>query len=98
MSRKSEARQRAVEEKILQYKAVVEYLSGKSDVATIPRPNQACIEQVLLKGGWKLLGGSWAKDGQVLDLIKAGIKEFQTQYDRLRAEHLRKTVKTFKEG
>lgn len=98
MSAKKEARQRAVEQKILQYKAVVEYLSGKSDVASIPRSNQVCIENVLLKAGWKLLGGSWAKDGQALDLIKAGIKEFGEQYDRLRREHLKTTVKNFTEG
>jgi hypothetical protein len=98
MSAKKEARLRQVEEKILQYKAVVEYLSKKSDVASIPHSNQVCIENVLLKGGWKLLGGSWCKDGQKLDLIQAGIKEFGDQYDRLRREHLRKTVKTFKDG
>ena len=98
MSAKKEARLRQVEEKILQYKAVVDYLRPKTDVATIPRSNQVCIETMLLKGGWKLLGGSWAKDGQTLDLIQAGIKEFGAQYDRLRAEHLRKTVANFKEG
>jgi hypothetical protein len=98
MSAKKDARLRAVEQQILQYKAVVDYLSGKTDVASIPRSNQVCIEKVLLKGGWKLLGGSWAKDGQSLDLVKAGIKEFGEQYDRLKREHLRKTVTNFKEG
>lgn len=98
MSLKKELRLRAVEERILQYKAVVDYLATKTDVAAIPRSNQACIESMLQKGGWKLLGGSWAKDGQTLNLIEAGKKEFQAQYDRLRAEHLRKTVKNFKEG
>lgn len=98
MSRKSEARQRAVEEQILQYKAVVEYLSVKSDVAAIPHRNQVCIEQVLMKGNWTRLNGSWCKDGLALDLIQAGIKEFQVQYDRLRADHLLKTVKSLKEG
>jgi hypothetical protein len=98
MSAKTEARLRAVEEKILQYKAVVDYLATKTDVASIPRSNQVCIETVLLKGGWKLLGGSWAKDGQTLNIIQAGIKEFGEQYDRLKREHLRKTVKNFKDG
>lgn len=92
---KKELRLRAVEQKILQYKAVVDYLATKTDVSSIPNSNQVCIETMLQKGGWKLLGGSWCKDGQSLNLIQAGIKEFQAQYDRLRAEHLRKTVKTF---
>jgi hypothetical protein len=96
MSAKKEARLRQVEEQILQYKAVVDYLATKkTDVASIPRSNQVCIESMLHKGGWKLLGGSWCKDGQTLNLIEAGKKEFQAQYDRLRAEHLRKTVKNF---
>jgi hypothetical protein len=91
MAKKVEARQRAVEQKILQYKAVVEYLSGKTDAASIPRyPTSTCIETTLLKGGWKLLDGSWCKDGQTLNLIEAGIKEFGEQYDRLKREHLRR--------
>jgi hypothetical protein len=98
MSAKKEARLRAVEQQILQYKAVVDYLATKTVVASIPRSNQVCIENVLLKARWKLLGGLWSKDGQSLDLIKAGIKEFGEQYDRLKREHLRKTVKNFTEG
>lgn len=98
MSAKKEAKQRQAEQKILQYQAVVEYLRSRSDVAAIPHSNRVCIENVLLKGGWKLLGGSWCKDGQKLDLIQAGIKEFGDQYDRLKREHLKTTVKNFKEG
>lgn len=98
MSAKQEARLRQVEEKILQYRAVVDYLRTKTEVSTIPRTNQVCIESVLMKGGWKLLGGSWRKNGQAMGLIQAGIKEFGDQYDRLRREHLRKTVKNFTEG
>jgi hypothetical protein len=98
MSAKREAKQREAEQRILQYKAVIEYLRTKTDVAAIPRSNQVCIENVLLKGGWKLLGGSWAKGGQSLDLIRAGIKEFGDQYDRLKREHLKTTVQNFMEG
>jgi hypothetical protein len=98
MSAKKEARQRAVEQQILQYRSVVEYLSTKTAVASIPRSNQVCVEAMLLKGGWKLAGGSWTKDGQALDLIEAGKKEFGAQYDRLRREHLKTQVKNFTEG
>jgi hypothetical protein len=98
MSAKKEARQRAVEQKILQYKAVVDYLSAKKDVSAIGPSNQVCIETVLRKSGWILLGGSWCKGGQALNLIQAGIKEFGEQYDRLRRAHLKTTVQNFKDG
>jgi hypothetical protein len=53
---------------------------------------------VLRKSGWILLGGSWCKGGQALNLIQAGIKEFGEQYDRLRRAHLKTTVQNFKDG
>jgi hypothetical protein len=98
MAKKTEARQRAVEQKILQYKAVVEYLVAKADVASIPRSNQICVESMLVKAGWTRQDDSWRKDGQKLDLVQAGIKEFGDQYDRLKREHLRRTVTNFTEG
>lgn len=98
MSAKREAKQRQAEERILQYKAVVEYLRTKTDVAAIPRSNQVCVEQMLVKNGWNIQDGSWVKNDQALNLIEAGIKEFGEQYDRLKREHLKTTVKNFKEG
>jgi hypothetical protein len=98
MSRKQERIQKAAEDKILQFKAVVEYLSKKKDVSEIPLSNQACIVDVLRQGGWKPDGVMFVKGDQRLDLIEAGKAEFKDQYSRLRAEHLRTTVKNLMEG
>jgi hypothetical protein len=97
-SRKREAQQRAVEQQILQYKAVVEYLSKKSDPATLPPNNIRGISRVLLEGGWTPSDGAWCRGEHKLNIIEAGKIEFQEQYDRLRVAHLKRTIPGFKEG
>ena len=98
MSAKCDARLRQAEQRILQYKAVVDYLATKTDPATIPDSNKICISNVLVDNGWLFDGSQWKKGEFTGNLIQAGIKEFGEQYDRLRKAHLRTTVGTFKEG
>jgi hypothetical protein len=92
-SRKTERLQKQVEERIGQYKAVVEYLSKKTDVAAIPLTNRVCITNVLLQGGWKPDGELFLKGDKSLNLIEAGKIEFKEQYDHMCAEHIAKILK-----
>ena len=98
-SRKDIKRQQEAESKILQYKAVVDYLSTKSDPAQIPVNNTLAISRILIEHGWQpKKNGLWSKETMVLNIVQAGKQEFQTQYDRLRQAHLVATVKNFKES
>jgi hypothetical protein len=92
-AKKTERLQCQVEERIGQYKAVVEYLSKKTDVAAIPLTNRVCITEVLLQGGWKPVGELFLKGDKTLDLIEAGKIEFKEQYDQMCAEHIHKILK-----
>lgn len=95
MSKKQERLLKEAEEKILQYRAVVDYLSKKKDVSEIPVANQVCIVDVLRQGGWKPDGDMFVKGDQRLNLIEAGKIEFKAEYDRMRQDHLVRTVKVF---
>ena len=96
-SRKELKRQQEVESKILQYKAVVDYLSTKTDPAQLPPNNVLAISRILIEHGWQpLQDDTWSKEGKVTGIIEAGKQEFQTQYDRLREAHLRTSVHNFK--
>jgi hypothetical protein len=97
-AKKTERLQKQVEDRIGQYKLVVEYLSKKTSVDSIPLANRACIVDVLRQGGWKPVGELFTKGGKTLDLIEAGKLEFKEQYDRMCAEHLLATVKSLTEG
>lgn len=97
-ARKREAQQRAAENQILQYRAVVEYLSKKTDPSTLPPNNIHAISRVLIQGGWTPVGGEWTRGEHRLNIIEAGKIEFQEQYDRLRIAHLKRTIPGFKEG
>lgn len=92
-SKKVERLQRQVEEQIGQFKAVVDYLSKKTDVAAIPLSNRVCITEVLLQGGWKPSGDLFVRGDRKLNLIEAGKLEFKDQYDRMCAEHIHKILK-----
>lgn len=98
-SRKEIKRQQETESKILQYKAVVDYLSNKTDPAQLPVNNTLAISRILIEHGWQPeKNGLWSKETMVMNIIQAGKQEFQAQYDRLRQAHLQQSVKNFKEG